>query len=145
MYLHYSLYSAKHLYLSVTQIPYVHYTVLIVQLRKMRLTTNFSEVTQLELNADFLTPKVRAHSPLLLDLTYLCFVSASLNALLSLSGFCLSLRTSSVFSEALGDCFREEQSLYSPLHSVSRCGACRGAAACSRVSVVPAGPDISHI
>lgn len=89
--------------MSVTQTPYVHYTILILHLRKMRLGvfTNFSEVTQLELKCRFSNPQVRTHSTLLLDLAYMYFVYASLNALLNLLGLHLSLRTSSVFCEAL--------------------------------------------
>lgn len=91
------MYSAKHLYLSVAQTPYVHYTILILPLRKMRLTTDFSEVTQLEMKCRFSNPQGQGSFSLLLGLTCMCFVSASLSALLSLSGLCLSLRTSSIF------------------------------------------------
>lgn len=139
------LYAAKRLYPSVTQTPCVHYAILISQLRKVRLTADFSEVTQLELKCRLSNPTVRARSTLLLHLTCVCFLCASVNALLGLSGFCLSLRVSSVFSEALGGPFREEQSPHSPLHSVTGCGACPGAAACSQVCVLPAGPEIGHI
>ena len=68
------MYSAKHLYLSVAQTPYVHYTILILPLRKMRLTTDFSEVTQLEPKCRFSNPQGQGSFSLLLgfDLYVLC-------------------------------------------------------------------------
>lgn len=133
---------------SIIQTPYVYDTVLILHLRKMKLSvfTNFSKVTQ-SWNADFLTSMSRAYSTLFLGLTHTYFIYASLNALLNLLGLLPNLKDILSFLRGFqrSPGRREYGFPLSLLHLVPLGGACQLATAYSWVSVFPTWSEIDPV